>query len=61
VRIYHQAFEVDNLHDSVAALETAGARLVSPPIPAVAFQGRKVCFLMMRNLMLVELIEAAHG
>jgi hypothetical protein len=33
-----------------------GAVLVSHPNPAVAFGGRQVCFLLLPNRMLIELI-----
>lgn len=61
VKIYHQAFETEEFSAAIATLEGSGARVVSPPTPAVAFGGRKVCFLMLRNLALVELIEAASA
>jgi methylmalonyl-CoA/ethylmalonyl-CoA epimerase len=57
--IYHLAFEVSNLEAAVDRLEEAGARLVSPPTPAVAFSGRRVAFCMRPHLTLVELIELA--
>jgi hypothetical protein len=59
VKIYHQGFQVANLMESIDQLRSAGARTVSPPKPAVAFEGRPVTFLMLRNLFLVELIQAA--
>jgi methylmalonyl-CoA/ethylmalonyl-CoA epimerase len=57
--IYHLAFEVSDLEATIEQLDIAGARLVSPPKPAVAFGGRRVAFCMRPNLMLVELIESA--
>jgi methylmalonyl-CoA/ethylmalonyl-CoA epimerase len=58
VKIYHQAYQVDDLSAEIQALECAGARMVRSPVPAIAFGERRICFLMLRNLMLVELIEA---
>jgi methylmalonyl-CoA/ethylmalonyl-CoA epimerase len=58
VRYYHQAFLVEDLRSSIADLEAGGAKLVVEPVPAVAFDGREIAFLMLRNLTLVELIEA---
>ena len=57
--IYHLAFEVSGLEPTIDRLDQAGARLVSPPRPAVAFGGRRVAFCMRPNLILVELIESA--
>lgn len=61
VRIYHQAYEVADLDAEAARLTGAGARMMSPPQPAVAFSGRRVCFVMLRTMLLVELIEGNSG
>jgi methylmalonyl-CoA/ethylmalonyl-CoA epimerase len=57
-RIYHQAYLADDLDASLARLVAAGARVTRPPLPAVAFGGRRVVFAMLPQMMLVELIEA---
>jgi len=49
---------VDELESSIAKLESQRGKLMSAPVPAVAFGGRRICFVMMPNLMLVELIES---
>ena len=59
-KMYHQAFEVADLAAAVRQLRAAGALLVVPPCPAVAFGGRKICFLMLKTEMLVELIAASQ-
>lgn len=56
-RIYHQAFEVDDLPGSIASLMADRARVVVEPVPAVAFDGRSISFVMLRTLALIELIE----
>jgi methylmalonyl-CoA/ethylmalonyl-CoA epimerase len=58
-KMYHQAFETDAIDDSFAKLLDAGAIATVPPTPAVAFGGRRIAFLMLRTLLLVELVEAA--
>lgn len=58
-KIYHQAYEAADFESALARLLSAGARVTRPPMPAVAFGGRRVVFAMLPNLMLVELIEAA--
>jgi methylmalonyl-CoA/ethylmalonyl-CoA epimerase len=60
-RIYHQAYLADDLDTSLAHLVEAGARVTRPPMPAVAFSGRRVVFAMLPQMMLVELIEAPVG
>jgi methylmalonyl-CoA/ethylmalonyl-CoA epimerase len=56
--MYHQAYEVDDLTATVSELREAGAKLTRGPVPAVAFEGREVAFLTLRNLLLVEFIAA---
>jgi methylmalonyl-CoA/ethylmalonyl-CoA epimerase len=58
VKIYHQAFEVEELPGAIAALVSRRARIVVAPVPAVAFEGRKIAFLVLPNMALVELIAA---
>jgi methylmalonyl-CoA/ethylmalonyl-CoA epimerase len=58
-KLYHQAFEVDGLDDAIARMKGLGARVTTPPAPAVAFGGRRIVFLMTPTLNLIELIEAA--
>lgn len=57
VKIYHQAFELEELEAGIADFARSKGKLVVRPVPAVAFGGRRICFVMMPNLMLVELIE----
>ncbi|HXY34289.1 MAG TPA: VOC family protein [Planctomycetaceae bacterium] len=56
VQMYHQAFLSHNLRAAVRTLVDRGAVIVSHPKPAVAFGGRQVCFLLLPNRMLIELI-----
>jgi len=58
VRLYHEAFETPNILGAIEALEAGGARLVSGPVPAIAFGGRSIAFVMLRSLSLIELIQA---
>jgi glyoxalase/bleomycin resistance protein/dioxygenase superfamily protein len=57
IKMYHQAYEVESIDLAIATLTAQRAVVLSVPKPAVAFGGRKVAFLMLPNLMLVELIE----
>lgn len=58
VKLYHLAFEVERVDGVIATLVGSRARLVSGPVPAVAFGGRSIAFLMLPNLLLIELIGA---
>jgi methylmalonyl-CoA/ethylmalonyl-CoA epimerase len=61
VKAYHFGYETAELEAEVERLKSAGAILVTPAKPAVAFGGRRISFLMLKNMFLVELIEAADG
>lgn len=58
-KMYHLAFTVPDLAAELERLEAQGARLVTGPVPAVAFAGRAIAFLMLPSLMLIELIQEA--
>lgn len=58
-KLYHLAYETADLDASLAHLRRGRAKLVVAPVPAVAFGGRLIAFVMMPNMMLVELIAAA--
>src|SRR5260221_1733754 len=58
IKIYHQCFLSPDIEQSVHVLEAHGARLTSPPKPAVAFDNRRIAFLLLPSQMLIELIEA---
>ena len=61
IKAYHFAYEVKNLSITINKLKAKRALLVSSPSPSVAFGGREICFLMLRNRQLVELIQASIG
>ncbi len=56
-KMYHLAYVVDRMPEAVAFLSGQGAKLIVPPVPAAAFDGRKIAFVMLPNMLLVELIE----
>lgn len=58
-RMYHLAYEVPDLEEAVSLARRADARQISAPVPAVAFAERRICFLMLRIRLLIELIELA--
>lgn len=51
---YHTCFEVEGLEDAIAA---CGNRVVMAPVPAVAFDNRRVAFLWSKETGLYELLE----
>lgn len=57
ISYYHLCFSSVNLEDEVSQLVKRGAVEVVKPIPASAFSSRKIAFLYVKNLGLIELIE----
>jgi len=57
IKLYHLAYEAVDFDAALASLLEYRARLVVPPTPAVAFGGRAIAFVMLRNRLLVELIQ----
>lgn len=57
IRIYHEAYLVEDIATAVAELRGTAARILGDARPAVAFDGRLVVFVALRSLQLVELIE----
>lgn len=56
-KMYHLGYETPDLEAAIDAIMVGRARLVSSPAPAPAFNGRRVAFLMLPTLLLIELIE----
>ncbi|MBO4726813.1 MAG: VOC family protein [Spirochaetaceae bacterium] len=54
---YHICYETSNLETTVSELKKQKFLMVSKPAPAVAFGGKRVCFLFSKNVGLIELVE----
>jgi methylmalonyl-CoA/ethylmalonyl-CoA epimerase len=54
---YHTCYEVDVIEDCIAVLKKNKFIVVVKPVEAIAFEGRKVCFLFHKNSGLIELLE----
>ena len=54
---YHLCYEVDEVPATLDALRAQGCLPVSGPVPAVAFGGRKIAWLMTPTQQLVEILE----
>lgn len=57
IKLYHLAYLATDLSAELEHMREKRAKLMLPPTPAVAFGGRRVAFVMLPNLLLVELIE----
>ena len=60
VRMYHLAYEAADFARADNAIAALGAECVVAPVSAVAFGGRNICFYMLPNGFLIELIEAPY-
>ena len=54
----HICYRVEDLESSIQAMVANGAKVVREPLPAVAFDGRRVTFLYTRERELIEFVEA---
>jgi len=54
----HICYRVADLEASMQALVANDAKVVREPLPAVAFDGRRVAFLYTRQRELIEFVEA---
>ena len=59
--INHTCYSVPSLGDALTALQDHGYIVIHEPQPAVAFNGRKIAWLMNRDHLLVELVECGSS
>jgi methylmalonyl-CoA/ethylmalonyl-CoA epimerase len=55
---YHFCFETSDIDKALAHAVSNGCMIVSKPVPAVAFQGRRIAWIYSRSRQLFELVEA---
>lgn len=55
---YHLCFETSDIEAAVAHAKALGCIIVSLPVPAVAFEGRRIAWVYTRSRQLFELVEA---
>jgi len=56
IKIYHFAYLVDDLEGALRWAKTQRTRVTVAPVPAVAFNGRHISFVMFRNGLMLEFI-----
>lgn len=54
---YHVCFEVERIGESLARLWRSGCVVISEPVPAVAFAGRRIAWCFTPTRQLIELLE----
>jgi len=55
--LHHLCYEIDNLEDQLALSRAQGSLVVRPPLPAVAFAGRRIAWVYTKNKLLLEYLE----
>jgi methylmalonyl-CoA/ethylmalonyl-CoA epimerase len=55
---HHLCYEVASLEEQLEQSRAARAILVRPPLPAVAFDRREICWVFTRERLLIEYLEA---
>ena len=56
-KMYHLAYETTSLESAIQKICAQRGKLVVKPVPAVAFNNREIAFIMLPNMLLVELIS----
>ncbi|MDS1141168.1 VOC family protein [Pusillimonas sp. SM2304] len=57
VSMYHFAYQVGRLDEGVEWARKRRGKLMAPAAPAVAFDGRPICFVMLPGRLLIEFIQ----
>ena len=55
--LHHLCYAVEDIDAACASLAAEGMVIIQEPVPAAAFPGRKIAWLMGRNQILTELVE----
>jgi methylmalonyl-CoA epimerase len=55
---YHVCYEVDEIEKTLAEMRSQGCMIVQNPVPAVAYQQRRIAWLYTPARQLIELVEA---
>jgi methylmalonyl-CoA/ethylmalonyl-CoA epimerase len=55
--LHHLCYEVDGLEEQLAVSRARGGLIVRPPLPAVAFGGRRIAWVYTKNKLLLEYLE----
>jgi methylmalonyl-CoA/ethylmalonyl-CoA epimerase len=55
--MHHVCYEVDDLERQMDAMKASGSLIMRRPKAAVAFEGRRIAWMLTREKLLVELLE----
>lgn len=57
--LHHLCYEVNDCEQAVAAMRQRGSMLARRPRPAVAFEGRRIAWVLTAEQLLIELLEGS--
>jgi methylmalonyl-CoA/ethylmalonyl-CoA epimerase len=57
--LHHLCYEVEDLESHLAFCKSVGTIVLRPPVPAVAFGGRRIAWAMTRKKLLLEFLESS--
>ena len=57
LRLYHLCFLVDNIEETLQNFRNNGAIIISGPVPAELFEGKKIAFVYSPDKYVIELLE----
>ena len=55
--LHHLCYEVKDLDSYLRFCQSVGTRIIRPPVPAVAFGGRRIAWGVTRKRLLMEFLE----
>jgi len=55
--LHHLCYEVEELQSHLAFCKSVGTIIIRPPVPAVAFGGRRIAWAVTRKRLLLEFLE----
>lgn len=56
--LHHLCYEVTDLETHLKFCQSVGTIIIHPPVPAVAFNGRRIAWALTKKKLLVEFLEA---
>jgi len=55
--LHHLCYEVEQLEEQLSFSRSAGGVIVKPPLPAAAFDGRRIAWVVTKDKLLLEFLE----
>jgi len=55
--LHHLCYELDDLDGALKLARARGSLVVKQPLPAVAFKGRRIAWVVTRNRLVIEYLE----